>query len=432
MLENNKIDEKIDNKVDEITSDNSTITETITENTIIEEANLENEIKQVIEEMKPILEEKEEVVEVETKSPMIKKYLEKPLTRREKKKRKLQTRKYEKNYEKRLFKSEVKSLKFNILLGVLITLGILLVSRYVLKIEMTSIFENLMIPSLFVSGGLVIIALIFLFSDRTMAATTSDPITDFFIVSRGKISSRTKRSHLNRINTRFMMVTFMKLYKKQQIAIVDGRIIYGTMDEHLTDDEVAVLNFLLDHNIKSIDDFIAEITEEHPTRKYGILGKKDDFYSKYKEAILTMAEDKAYINHGINKAKFVLRAGAIAFGLVVIALISKGQGTLEMLGLYAAQGFVLLFFANYIYAHSKGAHQRIAQLRKEKRLLQSTKADYVTALIYNYIFSKEAKVIKRIQKSYETKNMSQAEYRKFSETYNGFTYMLDFIKREAK
>jgi hypothetical protein len=316
------------------------------------------------------------------------------------------------------------------MIGLLITFASLMLFKYVLNIDMTSILNTFLKPSLAVSGGLIILSFVILLTDRTNGLSTPDPITDYFIINRGKLGYKADKTHMSRINSRFIMVTLLKLFKKQQIAIVNERIIYGAMDGDITKDEVALLNFMLDHNITTVDEFISVINEEHPGKKYGILGKKDHLYGAYKEAILNMAKEKHYVNQSINKAKLVLRAGAVLFGVVVIALLSKGQGSVEMIAIYSLQAVSLFTLAHYIHAHSKGANNRISQLRKERKLLQSNKADVYTAFIYNYLFKKEYKSLKRIQKLYQTGGMSPQEYSKFSETYYGFNLILDQVKRE--
>lgn len=365
------------------------------------------------------------------KASKIKNYLEKPKSKRQQRMNMHKEMKHEKAYNKRLKKvKDKKSLKINVMIGLLITLGILIVFKYVLNIDMSSILANLMMPSIGLSAVLIILSFVLLFTDKTNGLAEPDPITDYFIINRGKIASRADKTHMSKINTRFIMVTLLKLFNKQELAIVNEKIIYGAMDSHITKDELAILNFMLDHNIITVDEFVEVINEEHPGKQYGILGKKDHLYGGYKEAILKMAKDKHYINQSINKAKLMLRAGAVTFGVIVLALLSKGQGSLEMLSVFSAQALILFTLAHYIHAHSKGANRRISQLRKERKLLQSNKADVYTALIYNFLFKKENKSLKRIQKMYKTGEMPAAEYSKFSETYNGFNHILDLVKLE--
>ncbi|MBI9013515.1 MAG: hypothetical protein JEZ08_14880 [Clostridiales bacterium] len=428
----NETNEKIiDEKLE--TAENL-ITDTETVNTIIDEAEaMIDKPKKIFEDKKTISEEaKVEVINEPVEKPVkIKKYLEKPLTKKERRIRDNRERKHEKAFNKRVFKEkEQRSLKVNIMIGLLITFGILMVFKYVLNIDMTVILNTFLKPSIGISTGLIVLSFVIILTDRTNGLSSPDPITDYFIINRGKIGSKADKTHMSRINSRFIMVTLLKLFKKDQIAIINERIIYGTMDGELSKDEVALLNFMLDHNITSVNEFVSVITEQHPGKKYGILGKKDHLYGIYKEAILTMAKEKHYINQSINKAKLLLRSGAVIFGVIVIALVSKGQGTIEMIAIYGLQAIILFMIGHYIHAHSQGAHHRIAQLRKEKKLLQSNKADVYTAFIYNYLFKKEAKSLKRIQKLYETGAMSPQEYTKFSETYNGFNYILDTVKLE--
>ncbi len=376
----------------------------------------------------PTVEIIEEKVEKPTK---IKKYLEKPGSRKEKRKKMVAEMKYEKAFTKRSFKArDKKPLKVNILIGLVITFALIMLFRYVLNIDMTVVLNTFLRPSLGVTAGIILISMIILLIDKTKGISESDPITDYFIINRGKISGKTKDSHLSKINTRFMMVTLLKLYKKDQIAIVNERIIYGTMDGHLSKDEVALLNFMLDHSITTVDEFIQVITDEQKGKKHGILTKRDHLYGYYKEAILEMAKEKHYINQSINKSKLILRAGALFYGIIVIALVAKGQGSLEMIGVFSAQAIILFLIAHIAHAHSRGAHMRIAQLRKERKLIRSQRADIYTALIYNYLFGKEEKSIKRIQKKYESGEMSRRDYSKFSETYNGFNFILSYIKKE--
>jgi len=435
MAEKINVNETIEKATEEkpVTSENKII-DNEAEKTIIEEAEVTiEEPKTIFEESKTISEEpKVEVVNEPVEIPIkIKKHLEKPLTKKERRVRDHKERKHEKAFNKRVFKEkEQRSLKVNIMIGLLITFGILMLFKYVLNIDMTVILNTFLKPSIGISVGLIILSIVIILTDRTNGLSSPDPITDYFIINRGKIGSKADKTHMSRINSRFIMVTLLKLFKKDQIAIVNERIIYGTMDGELTKDEVALLNFMLDHNITSVNDFVSVITEEHPGKKYGILGKKDHFYGAYKEAILTMAKEKHYINQSINKAKLLLRSGAVIFGVIVIALLSKGQGTLEMIVIYSLQSIILFTIGHYVHGHSQGAHNRISQLRKERKLLQSNKADVYTAFIYNYLFKKEAKGLKRIQKSYESGTMSPQEYTKFSETYNGFNYILDTVKLE--
>ena len=435
MAEKINVNETIEKVTEEkLESTENQITDSETVNTIIDEAEATiEEPKKIFEELKTISEEpKVEIVNEPVEKPTkIKKHLEKPLTKKERRIRDNKERKHEKAFNQRVFKEkEQRSLKVNIMIGLLITFGILMLFKYVLNIDMTVILNTFLKPSIGISVGLIVLSFVIILTDRTNGLSSPDPITDYFIINRGKIGSKADKTHMSRINSRFIMVTLLKLFKKEQIAIVNERIIYGTMDGELSKDEVALLNFMLDHNITSVSEFVSVITEEQPGKKYGILGKKDHLYGVYKEAILTMAKEKHYINQSINKAKLLLRSGAVIFGVIVIALVSKGQGTVEMIAIYGLQAIVLFAIGHYIHAHSQGAHHRIAQLRKQKKLLQSNKADVYTAFIYNYLFKKEAKSLKRIQKLYEAGAMSPQEYTKFSETYNGFNYILDTVKLE--
>jgi hypothetical protein len=279
--------------------------------------------------------------------------------------------------------------------------------------------------SLVITGILVVVSVVVLFKDHTKGIETSDPITDFFIIKKGKMSGPTGKRHLDRINTRFLMVTLLKLFKKDQLAIHDEKFVYGTMDGDLTKDEIAVLTFLLDHEIRTLDDFTELMSEESHGGK-----KKDLLYKAYKEAVVSMAKEKHYVNQSINQAKYILRAGGILYGVVAIALIAKGQGQLVTLATYAVQSAFLFILANMTYANSKGAHQRIKALKKERKLLQSTKVDMITSFIYNYIFKRENRVIKKVQRQYEKRHMNEKRYRRFAESYNGFNYLLNYIKRE--
>jgi len=381
------------------------------------------------ENTKVVEETKIEKIPVE-KPTTIKKYLERPATRKEKRKRNNIAEKYERAYLRRYNRSKDKSdFKKKIAIGLVITLAIILVLRYLLQVDMTSILSVFMRPSLAVTAGLIVVSFTIMMLDRTTGVTASDPITDYFIISKGKIGANTKSNHLNKINTRFMMVTFLKLYKKDQIAISNEKIIYGTMDGYLAKDEVALLNFMLDHDITTVSEFIDVIKENQG--KKNRLGNKDHLYGYYKEAILQMAMEKHYVNQSINKAKLLLRTGGLIFTFIVLALVAKGQGTLEMLGIFGLQAVLLFSVAHFAYAHSRGAHKRIAELRKERRMMRSNKVDDITALIYFYLFGKEERGIRRIQKSYESGKMSKYDYGKFAETYNGFNYVLDFIKKES-
>lgn len=382
------------------------------------------------------MEENKKIVEETTiekipvaKPTTIKKYLEKPASKKDRRKKNTIAEKYERAYNRRYNRSKDKSeFKKKVAVGLVITLAIILVMRYLLQVDMTSVLSLLMRPSLALTAGLIILSFTLMMLDKTTGVTASDPITDYFIISRGKIGTNTKSNHLNKINTRFMMVTFLKLYKKDQIAISNEKIIYGTMDGYLAKDEVALLNFMLDHNITTVSDFIDVIKENQG--KKNRLGNKDHLYGYYKEAILQMAMEKHYINQSINTAKLILRAGGLVFTFVVLALVAKGQGTLEMLGIFGLQALLLFTVAHFAYAHSRGAHKRIAELRKEKRMMRSSKVDDITALIYFYLFRKEDRGIRRIQKSYESGAMNKYEYSKFAETYNGFNHILDYIKQE--
>lgn len=429
-MENNKInsDEMHENTI-EVKNDVQDQVIEKTNQVKQEEGVLKEETLQAQEPIQENRDTDEEPV-VQQKEHKVKNYLEKPLTRKERRKKRKEDHQYEKKYHHKLFKSEARSLQIKSAIGLVSVILIVLFFRYFISIEIGEFFEGLIMPSYYLTGGLVLLAFIFIFTDRTMAASTADPITDYFIINRGKMSFKIKESYMNRINTRFMMVTLLKLYKKQQIAIVEGKIIYGTMDGPLAEDEVILLNFLLDHNITNLNDFVEEISEK-VEKKRSILGKKEGLYTTYKETIVKMAESKAYINLGLTKAKWSLRIGAILLGLVVLALIATAQGSMAVLGIYALECFGLFVFSHIIFAHSKGAHQRVAQLRRNKRKLQSSKSDLYTALIYNYIFHKEAKVLKRIQKAYQLGQMTKLEYTKFSETYNGFNYMMDYLKKAS-
>lgn len=429
MIETNKTIEPTEaevpknNEAEVLKNNEAVVEETVSEKIV--EASIEKKEDAVIEtdENMTKIEEKP-IPQTPTR---IKRHLEKPLSKKEKKKRVHKEIQHEKAFDERMYKEKTKrSFRMNVLFGLLITFGTLMLFKYVLNIDMSTVLEKFMAVSLFVSGGLFVLSMIILLTDRTSAQGASDPITDYFIINRGRVMGSTKKRHLDRVNTRFIMVTLLKLYQKEQIAIVNEKIVYGTMEGDLSKDEVALLNFMLDHNVTTVDEFIDTVSRKDNRPVH----RKDQLYAKYKESIIEMANEKNYINNSINKAKFVLRVGAIAYAVVVLALLSKGQGTLLMIGVYSLQAIALFLTANLLYANSKGAHQRIKKLRKEKRMLQSAKAEIYTALIYNYLFGKEDKVIKRIQKQYENNQISSKEYQKFSETYNGFNYILDFIKYE--
>lgn len=373
-----------------------------------------------------------EMVHACEKPKKIKKYIEKPLSKKDKRLKHKKAEKYERAYAKRFFKErDRRSLWMNVLIGTGITLAVIVLFRYVLHFEMASLLSGFLKPSIAVTAALIVIAFAVLVTDKTLNVATTDPITDYFIIRKGKITSKTKNNHLNKINTRFLMVTLLKLFRKDQIAIIDERIIYGTMEGNLTKDEVALLNFMLDHGVTSMDDFIEVLTEDKDKKRHGFLVKKDEMYSTYKEAILEMAIDKGYVNQSMNKAKLILRAGAIGLFTLALALIAKGQGTLEMIGIFSIEAMVLYLISQSIYAHSTGAHRRIRQLRKERRALQSEKVDVYAALIYSYLFNKEEKMLRNIQKMYENNHMTSHEYSKFSETYNSFNYILDYVKHES-
>lgn len=358
----------------------------------------------------------------------IKKYLEKPLTRKQKRLRKKTENKYERAYKRRSFnESERKTFQIKLLVGLLALLAGILLFKFVITINIAESLLFLLKPSIVLSLAVILVSVVLLFMDNTRGPASADPITDFFIINRGRIGARTRNNHLNKINTRFMMVTLMKLFRKDQIAIIDERIIYGTMSDDLSKDELALINFMRDHNITNLDDFVEILTEKQGR---GLLAKKDHFYSHYKDAILEMATDKYYINRSISKAKIILNTTGIIFGLVAFALLATGQGSLEMLGIYSLQALVLLFMGQSVYAHSRGALKRVSTLRKEKRVLISSKAEVYTCFIYNYIFNKEERGLKRIQKMFQAGQMSKHDYMKFSETYNGFNYILAQIQKE--
>lgn len=387
-------------------------------------------INETREELTEELENEETILQEEiVTSNRIKNYIEKPLTRKEKKEKKDRDLDYEKKYDKKQFHvKEKKSFKFKIMLGLIITLFIILLFRYGLKIDMTVLFKTLEIPSVIASVVLIIISIYLIFSETSRGYKEPDPVTDFFIISKGKISGLTRKNHENKINSRFLMITFLKLYQKDLIAIINGRIIYGTINSKLSLDEKVILDFLFTNEIETIDDFLDILKTENPVQHLGILGKIDNFYEAYKNSVIDMAIEKDYINQSIGKAKFVLRSGGIVFFFIVLALLAKGQGELSTLLLYSAQGGLLLVIANFIYARSKSAHLRIAEIKRQKRTLQSPKEDIYVALIYNYIFGKEEKALKKIQKFQKDGTISSKEYEKFSETYNSLNYILDFMK----
>ena len=141
-----------------------------------------------------------------------------------------------------------------------------------------------------------------------------------------------------------------------------------------------------------------------------------------------MAIDKKYINQSINKAKYVLRFGGLVHTLIVLAMLAKGQGSLLLLGIYSIQAVVLFVVANFIYARSQGGNNRISEIRKQRRLLLSPKENLYSSLIYNFMFGREDRILKKIDKHHKDGTMSSKEYAKFSETYNGFNYLLDYLK----
>lgn len=367
-------------------------------------------------------------VELSTKKerPKIQKHLIKPAGRKTKKKYKRHQKEHEKAFEKRLMAYENKaSFKYIGLISIILLLGIVLLSRTILTSEMTGAMERWMLMSLVITVALMIISLVILFKDAAEKTSFTDPITDFFIIRRGRVIRSTRHRHFNRINSRFMMVTFLKLYQKDALAIVDENFVYANMDESLSKDEITLLNFMLDHGIKSIDDFVEVLSTETHDGKI-----KDHFYRVYKEAIIEMADDQNYINPSIKIAKNILRAGAIFFALIVLVSLSKGQGSILTWAVYSLQSIILFLASNITYANSKAAHVRIKALKKERRLLQSSKVEVYTALIYSYIFAREDKVIKRMQRAYQQKELSDHEYQKFSESYNTFQYILIHFQNE--
>jgi hypothetical protein len=366
-----------------------------------------------------------QVEETAVKRPKIKKHLTKPVSRRRQRKIDAKQHHFERVFEKRRKKLTAQGIKKPLVMGALITLGMMLVFRSGLNIDLSNVLEHLIPTSYGLTLVLIGLSIVVLFKDQTGIPAESDPITDFFIINKGRVHGSTLRRHFNRINTRFMMVTFLKLYQKEEIAIVDERIIYGAMEADLSKDEIALVNFMLDHGIRTIDDFIEVIREDSINEK-----KKDQLYAVYKNAVIAMADDKKYVNQSINKAKMILRAGAVLYTAVVLLLMVKGQGDLYMLSIYSLQALILYLTANVMYANSSGAHERIRQLKKERRLLQSNKVEIYTALVYNYLFGKEQRVLRRIQKDYQTQRMSQKSYQKFSETYNGFNYILNILQNE--
>jgi len=369
-----------------------------------------------------------EKVVKETPEVHIKKHLEKPASRHFKRKREKLARKYERAYNRRRFKEEGhKKFKLKILISVLAILVAIVGFKYFVNIQLPTMLESFLKPSVALSILLIVVSFGWVLLDRTKGPSSADPITDFFLINRGKIGGHTRANHLSKINTRFIMVTLLKLYRKDQIAIIDNRIIYGTCDGDLSKDEIVLLNFMLDHDINSVDELIEALL---PVSKNGKLTRKDEIYRKYKEAILEMADDRYYINPIVNKAKWILRVGAAFFAIVLLLLISNGQGSIEMLGVFSIEAIVLYLISKNLYAHSNGAHKRLRQLSKEKRLLQSSKSNVYITLIYNYLFGKEARSIKRIQKMYESGEMSRYEYTKFAESYNGFNYIVDYIRKE--
>ncbi|MCH4887977.1 DUF2207 domain-containing protein [Acidaminobacter sp. JC074] len=358
----------------------------------------------------------------------IKKHLERPPSRRGRRKRNKLIKKYEKAYNKRQYREEgQKNFKLKLMVGLLLILGVIVGLKYFMTFQMPVMLESFLKPSVGVSIALILLALIWTLLDKTNGPSNADPITDFFILSRGKINGPTRSSHLTKINTRFMMVTLLKLYRKDQIAIMDGRIIVGSLDGDLSKDEKVLLNFILDHNINTVEELIEAL---RPENRNGVVIRKDEIYRKYKDAVLEMADDRYYINHTVAKAKWLLKIGAIFDGLLVLLLISNGQGTMEMLGVFSLQAVALYVISVNLYAHSRAAHKRLGQIRKEKKLLQSDKANLYITFIYNYLYGKEARSIKRIQKMYESGQMSRYEYSKFAESYNGFNYIVDFIRKE--
>lgn len=354
----------------------------------------------------------------------IKKTLNKPLKRKDKQKMKVRDEAHERAFTKRAHQGEKKkAIKIVGLIGVFVV-ALVLILRYTVSFDLGRALEPFTFTSCIISAALVLGTGFILVNDRTDIASKADPITDYFIIRRGKYIGSTMKRHFDRINTRFLMITFLKLYQKQELAIVDERIIYGAMDSEFSKDESLLLNFLLDHQVTTIDEFLEVISSEPH--------HKDAFYRAYKASIVQMAEEKGYINQAIDKGKWLLRSGGIGFGLLVLFLLSKGQGSLLLLSVLGLQSIGLILMANITYANSKGAHKRITAIRKSRKTLLSKQGSVEDTLIYHYIFNKEDKALKRIHKRFEQGTMTHQSYQKFSETYNSITFMMDFIKLENR
>ena len=97
---------------------------------------------------KEVIKEETVVEEVVHNKSRIKNYIDKPLTRKERRKKQLLEKKYEKSYDKNQFHfKDKKSVRFKIMLGLLLTLAVILFFRYILKIDMTIFFDTFKIPA---------------------------------------------------------------------------------------------------------------------------------------------------------------------------------------------------------------------------------------------------------------------------------------------
>jgi hypothetical protein len=182
-----------------------------------------------------------------------------------------------------------------------------------------------------------------------------------------------------------------------------------------TKDESALLNFMMDHDIRTVDDFLSKLKEKNmdtPT--------KDLFYQIYKEAVVEMVEDHGYINHQITKSKGILYFTSFAYLIVSALMFTKGIGDIGSIATLLGQGLALLIVSKNMYAYSSTGHKRVRYLRRRKQHLLLQKDHIENTLLYGYLFNKEDKVIRRIQKAYKMRRLSEKSYKKLSESYNGF------------
>ncbi len=256
-----------------------------------------------------------------------------------------------------------------------------------------------------VSVVMLLIASLVMYNDGTHLIE-SDPITDYYILNNSVVSKSVRKSHFSKINTRFLTVTFLKLFKKG--FDIDTMTVENNTDASYPADEKYILDFIKENNIMTYDDFIRIIDDRKG---------KDKFYLGYKKTIFSMAKNGGFVNKHILVTRLILEFVSIVYAIIGIFLIMKDPTQYLIYLTYIGQSLVFFIFSNYAYSNSRGAHVRKSIIKKQKKRLLSDTSDITTMFIYHYIYNSEVKCIKKLEKLVTKEEVSKEEFERLKLIY---------------